>query len=145
MSRVLSQLDTYKTNNRRMPSANSALSTGCTTTVNKNDSGDVLGQVTTCNGRGGFIDDYLNGENFVDPDGEQYYIFDVGNTKVFDNSDVKEPGEPTNKPDHIIYYYTGATCQGETVVKSSGNGKNDVAIVYYLANGKYCGTNAEEK
>ena len=110
MSRVISQLQQYQSNNRgAIPSGNTALAD--------------------------FVSNYLrsNNDEFLDPDGEEYTMNDEGSF-----GDASAPnGSAALSFDHVIHYYRYATCNGENAEKSTGARK--AAIRYKLENaGTYC-------
>ena len=114
-----------------------------------------------------FVRDYFNSKDFMDPDGKEFLFYVVGCAKEDANghSATASTGEQctyssahkangsesydglktVNGEDtsvnggvnHVIYTVTGATCDGDTAVKSS-NSRN-VAVVYRLERaGRYC-------
>ena len=124
LSEALAQVSTYKTNNRKVPAAQADLTK--------------------------LRDNYLGGTSkFVDPDGTAYtFVFSDGchgvaaGTACTVTAGNKGVAANFAANAHKIYYYDYATCNGETVVASTG--KYDVAITYRLENGVYCGTNSEK-
>ncbi len=117
-SRFISQLAAYKTNNRATPQSATEYTQ--------------------------FRDQYLDGANgFVDPDGESYVLNFVNRT----SNKTAAPSLPSGVTmtagtiTHNLVIYNYAQCQGQTAIASPG--KNDIAIVYAMENGLYCGSNAE--
>lgn len=112
-----------------------------------------------------FVRDYTD-KNFEDPDGKEFLFYVVGCSRkdvngnsatagvgetctfgdnVNKSSNYYDAFEKVNGDDtslnggvnHVIYTVTGATCDGDTAVKSS-NSRN-VAVVYRLERaGRYC-------
>lgn len=140
LSRLVSQLAAYKSNNRKLPASALELQT--------------------------FKNQYLDGESFADPDGELYKLGQMGATADGTKDGIyaectSGTGNPvnakcTNGPwknfangtyynfdenAHKIYYLKYATCQGQDAIRSSG--KNDIAIVYVMETGVFCQSNAE--
>lgn len=111
MARFASQLQNYSANNR----------------------GKVPGEREW----GSFVSAYLagkDGDDFVDPDGNNYTVEYVGS---FGNNTAENKDLPF---DHKIYVYQYAECDGENAVKSTGDRK--IAFRYKLESaGIYCGTN----
>ena len=83
-------------------------------------------------------------DGFMDPNGEKYNLSveDCGGASAgaqcgasADETPVDEASFPNN---YKVYIYKGATCDGETAVKSANNRK--VAVLYKLEGGGiYCG------
>jgi len=133
LSRLVSQLATYKSNNRKLPASATELKT--------------------------FRDQYLDGDNFADPDGELYKIGQMGGSADTNADGVYADcasannalgADCSNQPaanmsfdtnNHKITYLKYATCSGQRAVRS--NGRNDIAIVYVLETGVFCQSNAE--
>ena len=122
MGRFISQLASFQANNRnRVPD-------------------DVTNTWT------GFIENYLNagGDVFSDPDGQAYTTHTCGSAAgaltgkcVLDGSNLT-----WDEDKHIIYVFTNARCDGETVVPVSGDAPYQIAIHYKLEGaGVYCGNN----
>ena len=121
------------------------------------------GKVPTADKWQDFVKDYLakvapgtngfevEGNEFVDPDGQPYqvqFVADLKNaTDQTLSSTVKSLANApfgqdvgTDIKAHTIYVYTYAGCDGENIVKSTGARR--VAFQYKLENaGVYCGTN----
>lgn len=128
LSRFISQLAQYKSNNRKTPQ-------NLTDIVN-------------------FVNGYLDGDvkaasdntktedaktksisGFQDPDGEPYMVI------APEEYSSQNPMATLTDVNHVIYYYKKARCEGENLKTSPG--KNDIAIVYRMENGIYCQSNAE--
>lgn len=127
LSRFISQLAQYKTNNRKTPQDVDSL----VAFVNGYLDGDLKKKDESITEDANTKD--ISG--FQDPDGEAYQIQYEGK---YTNQDRMATVTDVN---HIVYYYTYATCEGEHLKTSPG--KNDVAIVYRTENGIYCQSNAE--
>jgi prepilin-type N-terminal cleavage/methylation domain-containing protein len=108
-----------------------------------NYSSNNRGRVPKSDGWAAFIKDYLcegkaagSCTSFVDPDGTEYTVSYKG---AFGGAGVN-PANDAKTFDHIIYVYENAKCDGEEVIKGTGN--RDIAFVYKLGGaGRYCGTN----
>ena len=84
-----------------------------------------------------FVNNYLKtgNDSFEDPDGSTYNVHFNG--KASGDIVYQKSWEESN---HTVEVYTGATCNGETITKSSGERK--VAFQYKLeGGGVYCGNN----
>ena len=117
MARVSTAMTQYLTNNRKLPKKGSGSS---------------------------FIDGYLDGSNFKDPDGGAYKI-DFEEWGESGPGALSDPtyGWATNdyktaSMKYNIMVYTKAKCDGDHA-SNSGAGKNDYAVTYKLeGSGYYC-------
>ena len=121
MSQVTAQLQQYQANNRgKVPTDNTTVQDFFKAYLNLDKEGDS--------------------REFVDPDGTAYEIsfkgtFFNGGTTTLTTDQTLMADWPN---DHTIFYYTGAKCNGETVVRATGS--RNAAIQYKLEGaGVYCG------
>ena len=128
LSRFISQLAQYKTNNRKTPQDLDDI----VDFVNGYLDGDVEADDTNGITKEGSAKDV---SGFQDPDGEEYMVTEPAKYAS------QNPMADVTDVDHTIYYYNYAACNGESLVSSPG--KNDVAIVHRMENGIYCQSNAE--
>ena len=129
LSRFISQLAQYKTNNRKTPQTIADV----VEFVNGYLDGDVKAKADGTMTEDKQTANFTSG--FQDPDGEPYMV--TVPTKYTNQN----PMASVNEVNHIVYYYNYAKCNGESLEASQG--KNDVAIVYRTENGIYCQSNAE--
>lgn len=122
MGRMQTAIQNYQANNRgRLPGTN--------TQVGDSSKWGQCGEGADNAGASGFCANYLvvGGDYFVDPDGTAYIFADGGSGYAAGNAiQMKEFN-------HQVYITTNATCDGETLIESTGTQK--VALRYKLEGG----------
>ncbi|MBR3263726.1 type II secretion system protein [Candidatus Saccharibacteria bacterium] len=89
-----------------------------------------------------FYNNYLGGEDFMDPSGEEYKVFLTQCTATTldsecTNRNLQSLSEATFPNDYSMYIVTEASCDGEKAVKSSN--PRSYAVLYRLErSGVYC-------
>jgi prepilin-type N-terminal cleavage/methylation domain-containing protein len=139
MARILAQFTEYSSNNG-----------GQVPTEDKLDSfvQNYVGASSGTNKQAAYGASTCVGDQFCDPDGSPYNITHMSGSNELTgaaNPVFKTTGEgATDKfSNHIIKYYTNATCSAsDEGATSEGNGSRDIAILYMLEGGAvYCGDN----
>jgi hypothetical protein len=144
MSRILSQLNAYSANNRKMPTGPAYWKSGqgksCT-------SGNIACM---------FIENYLEWQDFEDPDGKSYGLMITENisssskvTKTFGSSDsyltvsngVYTIGGKDPRSEHMIYVLPGSSCNADSNGAIESAGKRNVSVLYYMDDSTYCISN----
>ena len=143
MSKALSQLTSYITNNRKPPKAEKDYGE-----INTTADPDEPKATTTDNGAN-FFYNYLTkqAEGFNDPSDGNPYLPAYGgkcNAAVGVScwgANEKNLSKPTSL-DHKVYYFYKAKCDDDTDNVVGASGEKEVAIAYYLeSGGMYCGSN----
>lgn len=150
LGEMAAQIQQYQTNNNgRLPGYK-----GTSTPLQSVDENDAAAALTAmCTSTDAtmretkaaecFVKNYMNssddtGQNkFVDPDGWTYGL----TIEKFTNQTPTGIDSTSGSRNHMIYMYIGASCDGETVVKS--NNSRNYALWYKLeGNSSVCSTNA---
>ena len=129
MARILSAFTEYESNNSgNVPTTNDQLDNF----VNKYVNG---GGTQNRNGNGGCY-----GDQFCDPDGSPYQLEYWGNQD--DTDDTPFDDSSFAEAEHMIAYFTKASCSSTEGRAEYSSGARDIAILYMLEGGAiYCGDN----
>ena len=143
MSKALSQLTSYITNNRKPPRAEKD--------YGMIDTGKDPNEAKADTGGANFFYNYLSkqAEGFTDPsDGNPYLPAYAGKCSQAvgvscwgSGKNEKNLAKPTTL-DHKVYYFYKAKCDDDSDDVVGASGEKEVAIAYYLeSGGMYCGSN----
>lgn len=98
------------------------------------------GELPTNSNSSAFIENYLGGNDFKDPNGQNYTIrFEKWNTADEEDETYGKANNTYNNStnDYKIYIWTHAKCDGDHAVRGSADG--EFAVTYKLeGSGSYC-------